>query len=271
MLRKREEGDRGKMEFDKSRVYTALNADELRAGDKVIVADTIQGLVYKVKANEGIIEIDHIEDMGEVKRFSVKNKHETVTTEWHLAYLVERGENCTNCKFKLNPECNKSKWPEQSVKVFRCNDYVPQTKQKAENCTNCVYEGSAGCSVVEICGENKSTHRCHMYETKDTKNECDRWKAKPETKQKVEKHCRPFRDTDELIKVWREKSKQVHSEYSLTMPYIWLRRKEVNSKGQLITEFGDELHVSMGKEGYNMTDLFVHFTFLDGSPCGVEA
>jgi hypothetical protein len=41
--------------------------------------------------------------------------------------------------------------------------------EKQENCTNCIFEGSAGCSVVEICGEDKLTHRCHMYETKDTK------------------------------------------------------------------------------------------------------
>ena len=32
------------MEFDKSRVYTALNADELEVGSTVIVADSLQGL-----------------------------------------------------------------------------------------------------------------------------------------------------------------------------------------------------------------------------------
>ena len=109
------------------------------------------------------------------------------------------------------------------------------------------------CTADEICVEGKKIYKdapCPYHRTKS--------------------HYRPFKDTDELIKVWKEKSKQVHSEYSLTMPYIWVRRKEANSKGQLITEFDDELHVSMGKEGYNMTDLFVHFTFLDGSPCGVE-
>ena len=35
------------MEFDKSRVYTALNADELEVGSKVIVADSLQGLKDK--------------------------------------------------------------------------------------------------------------------------------------------------------------------------------------------------------------------------------
>lgn len=32
------------MEFDKSRIYTSVNADELRAGDKVIVANTLYDL-----------------------------------------------------------------------------------------------------------------------------------------------------------------------------------------------------------------------------------
>jgi len=37
------------MEFDKSRVYTALNAGELKVGSKCIFADTIQELRQKVQ------------------------------------------------------------------------------------------------------------------------------------------------------------------------------------------------------------------------------
>ena len=37
------------MEFDKSRVYTAVNADELKIGSRCIFADTIQGLRQKVQ------------------------------------------------------------------------------------------------------------------------------------------------------------------------------------------------------------------------------
>lgn len=194
------------MEFQRERVYSAVNADELKPGDKVIVANNLADLKEFVKKND-IHEIEDILSDCVNERFGVCGM-----ANYALAYLVERAENCTNCE-RLGKTCNSR----EDDKITCCFDYKPKTKQKAEP------------------------------------------------------HYRPLRDTDELIKVWREKSKQVHSEYSLTMPYIWLRRKEVNSKGQLITEFGDELHVSMGKEGYNMTDLFVHFTFLDGSPCGVEA
>ena len=37
------------MEFDKSRVYTALNADELQIGSRCIFADTVRGLRRKVE------------------------------------------------------------------------------------------------------------------------------------------------------------------------------------------------------------------------------
>ena len=40
------------MEFDKSKVYTAVNADELPIGSKCIFADTVKALRKKVQADE---------------------------------------------------------------------------------------------------------------------------------------------------------------------------------------------------------------------------
>ena len=40
------------MEFDKSRVYTALNADELKIGSRCIFADTVKGLRRKVQEED---------------------------------------------------------------------------------------------------------------------------------------------------------------------------------------------------------------------------
>lgn len=37
------------MEFDKNRIYTAVNADELKIGSKCIFADTVRGLRRKVE------------------------------------------------------------------------------------------------------------------------------------------------------------------------------------------------------------------------------
>ena len=39
------------MEFDKNKVYTALNADELKVGSKVIVANYLESLKAQVEAN----------------------------------------------------------------------------------------------------------------------------------------------------------------------------------------------------------------------------
>ena len=40
------------MEFDKSRVYTAVNADELPIGSKCVFADTVKALRKKVQADD---------------------------------------------------------------------------------------------------------------------------------------------------------------------------------------------------------------------------
>ena len=195
------------MEFDRNRVHTALNADELKAGDKVIVANTLKDLKSAVDTALYVYELTDILTESSEDRFFVNDRC------YLLAYLVEIRENCTNC-----------------------------------GCVHCWYREKHGIDEQRL-------HTCSR-------------RIEPKT----EKHYRPFRDTDELIKVWCEYKCPAHNhrERGLTMPFIWVRRKDANTKGQLITEFGDELHVSMGKEGYNMTDLWVYFTFLDGSPCGVE-
>lgn len=223
-----------KMEFDKSRVYTALNADELHEGDKVIVADNLADLKEFVRKND-VHEIEDILSDCVNERFGVCGM-----ANYALAYLVERARNCTNC--------GEGRWDAEHKKIL--------------------------CDPVN-CGNGNVIFRNHEIEV------CEYYK--PITKQKAEipelislgngqyverKHYRPFRNTDELIKAWIAKRMVTYPD--LCLPHIWVRRKEANSKGQLITEFSDELHVSMGKEGYNMIDLFLLFTFLDGSVCGVE-
>ncbi|UTC82654.1 hypothetical protein [Treponema denticola] len=44
------------MEFDKSKVYTAVNADELKVGSKCIFADTVRGLRRKVEEDTDCVE-----------------------------------------------------------------------------------------------------------------------------------------------------------------------------------------------------------------------
>ena len=44
------------MEFDKSRVYTAVNADELQIGSRCVFADTVRGLRRKVEEDVDCVE-----------------------------------------------------------------------------------------------------------------------------------------------------------------------------------------------------------------------
>ena len=75
------------MEFDKSRVYTAVNADELQIGSKVILGNTLSELkeAVEVEKEEAIqnLAIIHGEDI--MLRFTGDKYHSGYT----LAYLIE--------------------------------------------------------------------------------------------------------------------------------------------------------------------------------------
>lgn len=85
------------MEFDKSRVYTALNADELKVGSKVIVADSMFNLRQHVDEDKYIEVLDDIEPDDVIKRFVIDN------VRWNLAYLVSE------------PEEKKLKWTDLKI------------------------------------------------------------------------------------------------------------------------------------------------------------
>lgn len=158
------------MEFDKSRVYTSLNADELKAGDKVIVANSPYYLKKQVEEDDVTDEIMYIAPDTDDKRFRVDR-----SGEFALAYLVERKENCTNCGEGKKDE-----------------DYW------------------LGCTPDKF-GKEEQAKCWH----------CDFWE--PKTEQKAEPHYRPFKDTEELVKVWCEKGGKWQKR-ELTMPYIWVNR-----------------------------------------------
>ena len=72
------------MEFDKSRVYTALNAGELQIGSKCIFADTIDELKSKLEYFESYIDtLEVVYNDNEAERFCCRN------TTYLLAYLIE--------------------------------------------------------------------------------------------------------------------------------------------------------------------------------------
>ena len=75
------------MEFDKSKVYTALNADELEVGSTVIVADSLQGL--KDRVNKSASDEDYISRIGSILPETAIHRFKTLWGgEYPLAYLI---------------------------------------------------------------------------------------------------------------------------------------------------------------------------------------
>lgn len=82
------------MKFDISKVYTKENAEELRPGDKVLVADDFLWLKNKVIYNNlPDIEPDVIKAiLGKeaIGRFAIVDPE--YNSKWEFAYLIEKGE-----------------------------------------------------------------------------------------------------------------------------------------------------------------------------------
>lgn len=192
------------MEFDKNKVYTAVNADELSPGDKVICANDVGHLKHYVTSNGAVLELQSILDEDNRLRFVAG----TGKVLFALAYLVERAQSCKNC-----------------IKLYG-----------GKEGDNAVYKD---------------------YEPVETKT--------------IKKHYRPFKNTDELIEEW-DKKLGYRDPTGLAKPYIWVKYKYDNSKGSLITVFGDDYIYLGDKDADIMTmyDLFNNYIFLDGSPCGVK-
>lgn len=90
------------MEFDKCKVYHTLNADRLKIGSKVIVADNLKDLKDRVIHNVTTQTLRNIKPEDEAYRFS------TDSSAYVLAYLIEAPA--------------KLKWTDLKVGDIICND-----------------------------------------------------------------------------------------------------------------------------------------------------
>ena len=123
------------MEFDKSRCYSAINADELKPGDKVIVAQQLGNLKHQVGQKDF-----YVWTIKEIKGDTYSDRFVTGNGAFPLAYLVERKENCTNCSEgkwdakHQNILCDPVQCPNGNV-VFRnqevevCEYWKPKTEK----------------------------------------------------------------------------------------------------------------------------------------------
>lgn len=84
------------MQFNKSKVYTALNADELEVGSMVIVADSLDILRDEVKEGDkkSIVKLTRIADEMDTERFCVNG------TVWAFAYLVSLSDNQLTAEYE---------------------------------------------------------------------------------------------------------------------------------------------------------------------------
>ena len=88
-------------------------------------------------------------------------------------------------------------------------------------------------------------------------------------KEHREKKLRPYNNTDEMVEDFKERFNVNVPPYE--MPLIWVKTKGTDKK-YLIVRFASDLTICLNFEVYNPTfeDLVEGYTYLDGSPCGIE-
>lgn len=118
------------MEFQKERVFTALNADKLKPGSKVIAANNIDSLKCKVYDGDDIREVKEILDESYERRFQIDCKG-----AYPFAYLISE------------PEEKKLKWTDLKLgDVIKC-----KTETRMVTGIDTGYESDADGDICHIC------------------------------------------------------------------------------------------------------------------------
>jgi len=96
------------------------------------------------------------------------------------------------------------------------------------------------------------------------------WSETDEYRVKPEKKWRPFKDIQELKDTWH-KCVGTCEPPPLFEPMIWVRDKKRLDITRHITGFNGGINsVALAGQWNSLEALFEDYTFLDGSPCGVE-
>lgn len=80
---------------------------------------------------------------------------------------------------------------------------------------------------------------------------------------------RPYRDSDEMVEDFKKRFNVCVQPYE--MPLIWIKIKDTDKK-YLVVRFASSVTICHNVEVYTITfeDLAEGYTYLDGSPCGIE-
>lgn len=84
-----------------------------------------------------------------------------------------------------------------------------------------------------------------------------------------EKKLRPYRDSDEMVEDFKKRFNVKVQPYE--MPLIWIKIKDTDKK-YLVVRFASSLTICTNVDVYTpkLKDLVECYTYLDGSPCGIE-
>lgn len=230
------------MIFDKTRVYSSVNADELSKGDIVYVADTLGRL-------KGFIDSDsnnnfYVKDVDDISSESNEFRIGVIGMDgkifyFNLAYLI-----CPS----YNAEAYKAWHEGKKIEI----EYA----ELDENET----------SVWRLF-ENEDPNWCKFHYRPAPKE------ITKSVHQLVDntKEYRPFNSIDELTAEFKKRFRTQTPSYAL--PLIWVKQKDKDERylitGFVKSEQSGQL-VKIGNGYFGLGVLFEHYEFLDGSPCGVE-
>lgn len=84
-----------------------------------------------------------------------------------------------------------------------------------------------------------------------------------------EKELRPYKDVDEMVEDFKKRFNVYVQPYE--MPLIWIKMKDTDKK-YLVVRFASTLTICHNDEVYTPTFEYLAkgYTYLDGSPCGIE-
>ena len=131
------------MEFDKTRIYTAVNADELEIGSTCIFADSVYELYERFKDKD--VE-SYIWNLTGISTASYIDRFEADKTNYCLAYLIEQP---AEPKYKPFKDIDKARevinkhggWVSRRdcKNYFFITGYVPNLNEEAGICIGPVW------------------------------------------------------------------------------------------------------------------------------------
>ena len=111
------------MEFDKSRVYTALNADEVKPGSKVLVADDLSTLRRVVEGNTE----HYLDTLSQINPDDYGRRFDVNGVDYALCYLVaepNKPRRMTNRELAKWLAQNKGQWMGSSCTIGMSYSYT---------------------------------------------------------------------------------------------------------------------------------------------------